>query len=573
MATSTATADFFDDFKDYSEAVLVGSLAFGSAIPLVLKTISDHYPGIHSSIPNQVWLFYWAYALYFVLPIVLGLLAWWAVKKNSPDDMVFVDGFLDKKRLTRRQYRLLRWGPLLVLGVLTALGMFIMWPRGGWYHGPAFMKGLLWAYFLLTAGLVIGGMAFHLTFVKIPASNTFRRRAVQGIWTQWVLGVALAGVLFWLVSWSFFEEHEKQDLIPSNASNAEKPKPDPDSALTIQMPFQWQLTARLIDSVYVKNIDNSFRHVTEQANLVAAASLDYNDIVLRQQPDMAHWWKLAPKIPLPCARVLRDQLIKAYEEADCLGNEKYVGSESLDLLVRLDSTSAALDSFRRRYDVLAAFPNPDGSAEADTLRLLLANQLMPLADNLGEAAVSIRAMARKHSRMLLAEWVKITRFKGLFLLFCYLNILLFAWFVMRLAYEVCLSVPDEVGAPRKRVAPTNPAATEGQKPPQKYRELTYLRYFLALALLLILPLFRTVDENTVSADQPFWFLNLPELIGDVVQPLPDGYGSGANHAKNQEMMDRIGEINTHVERLEKDAEDLKKSLDGIDRNIEQLKYQ
>lgn len=567
MATNSST-DFMTDLKGHAQTLLAGSLAFSTVPPLLLKIVNDHiehFPILPPGIDGHIVLFYLVNWLYFVLPVVLGLAAWWSVKKRDRRDTESVVDFLEKSRLTTWQYRLLRWGPVVVLGLLGLEGTLIIYPwNDSFFHGPAFMITLFGAYWLFTLGLIGCGALFQWYFLRLHRLGTTCRESVKTTWSWWLLGLAVSGIFFTGAYFSFFDEHEGEWLFSGNKSKT-------DSTLVIELPFQWKEIAEVIDSVYVKPLESSYGHVAEQANLLAATSLDYNDFVLRQMPKPKFAWENVDGLQTSALEV-RSQLLLAYDRARKLDTSKNAGKVSLNCFLNSLKSDHTVTTLLNHYDLQGVrFITPSDSAKRDSLRLILANQLMPLADNLAEAAESIQRVAEKQSHKLMADWVQITRLKGLFLLFCYLDLLLFGWFVIRLAEAMARKNARATGA--RRLAGAN-SAVDSSAPPKTYRELIYVKELVLMTALLILPLFRTVDEQTVSADQPFWFLSLPELLGSKSQILPNGYSSQENQTENHEkVMRRLDQIDAHVTQLEKRAVRLEKSVAGAHKAVEELTHQ
>ncbi|MBC7893315.1 MAG: hypothetical protein H7Y12_13955 [Sphingobacteriaceae bacterium] len=561
MATS-ATTDFLDDFKGYAQGLLLGSFAFGSVFPLALKMANDLFPGMGTGTGAQTYhivVFFVVNLVYFVLPLLFGLLAWGTCRQDSPDDALFRVDFLEKSTLpnTARWRGAFRQKPLWILLILVVLGSMLMYPWRN-FHGPGQLFFLLLCYLSVTGLFIRHARQFYRD--GLPPQLTediFFANVVRRVRTQWIIALAVSVFLFGVAYFSFFREHEHHFFTPEAAKGLAREPEDKD--LTIRMPFAWQETASRLDKLYVKPIKGKFDSVAMEANLLLSTSLDYNDIELRQQPDTALLSALKrSRIPIGPAWELRKQFLVAHDTLRRLIGRDYVGSSSLDTL---------LDQYRRSrwVEELLGFYHLDTQDSEVRINLLLANQHMPLADNLAEAAGGLKEAAEKHSRKLLADWIKISRIKGLFLLFTFLNMLICGWFVIRLANEVHIREKSELLPPK----PAGKAAkAEGPSvenlvpapttPPRSYRELTNLKYFISLTILLILPLFRVVDESTVRADRPFWFLNLPELIGNVVQPLPNGYNSQSNFVQNQEVISRLNQLGQGVKKLDSTSTDQQK---------------
>ena len=324
------------------------------------------------------------------------------------------------------------------------------------------------------------------------------------------------------------------------------------------MPFEWQETANHVNDLLVAPFGKCFTTLTTEANLLLANESDYNDIAIRLKPGSDEQASLNSRLPLPAVDSLRKLIVLAYITARSSTGPGIYKSNSA-LMKQLDNHRhhEPIDCFKEacQLNLDRSINQPRLHDSVARRQLLLANQLMPLADNLSEAAASVAGLADLQSRRLLAEWVKISRVEGLFFLFTFFNLLLCGWVLLRLANEV------RQQKARPKAAP----------PPKPYRELADVRFYLSMTVLLFIPLYRTVDENTVRTDRPFWFLNLPELISNVVQPLPNT-ASNSNSSPNTDVLNRFDTLDTRVKELNRTAAELRKITQNARDDIQRQQY-
>ncbi|MFD2935083.1 hypothetical protein [Spirosoma flavum] len=551
-----------DNIKDYFQAVLVGSFTFGSVFPLVFRTVSDLLPTVGSSIIGQIRLFYAVNIVYFVGPLMFGLLAWWFLQKNHPDDLLFKEDFLS----FQNGYRQVKWQPrlrnipIITLLLLIAFGLWVMQAMSNPFHGPIFIGALFIIHVLITISMSYLSWLLFKRLIWCPNRKLiyFNRFASQ-ICTQWLLGLLLSSSLFAAATLSFFYEHEGTYLW--NAfENTDSPK---DALLRIDMPFRWEKTANEIKASLIDPFTTCFNDVSTEANLLAASQLDYNDIAIRIKPDTGQQRLIDRTLPLKSADSLRSMLLIAYQRVKELTGSnsllRYTDSGPLDAYLEKINQSKQVALFQNCYSLSLDSIQPSLRHSSilltPTMQLLRANQLMPLADNFVESADVIRQSADKQSRSLLAQWVKISRIKGLFFLSTFLNLLLCTWFVIRLANEAFVRTTS---------------SPKSESPPKQYRELINLRYYISLTVLLILPLFRTIDETSISSNHPYWFLDLPQLVGNVVEPLPNTNSTG-NFGGN-EVTNRLEQLNKQVKSLTDTAKKLEKVSGTTRSDLNDMKY-
>ncbi|WP_420147923.1 hypothetical protein [Spirosoma sp.] len=542
-----STSDFTDDIKNQLKAILVGSFAYGSVFPLILRTFSAVIPTTPST---QSVIFHVVNIIYFIIPLLIGAIVWLFLKKNDANDLLFKTEGLSLFNIDSGQKWTIKHAPAIVLVLLVVTGCAVIVSS---HHGPNLIWVLFATYLLITGGALACCLYLYRK-LKLPylskSHKSYFKQAATRIWLQAGIGVLLSSVLFGISTTFFFRQHEKVDFWKADTQE--------DSTLSIKMPFQWEETSKRIDSSLVKPINGCFTEVSNEANVLTATMTDYNDITIRISPAPKQQEILNKTLPLKAADSLRNQLITAYLLTKKL-LKAYSGTDSLDTLLQKINASGQVQELEQCYSLsLDSIRQKKPHADAlftPTMQLFRANQLMPLADNLSEAADILRLQADERSRFFLAEWVNINRIKGFFFLSIFLNLLLFAWLIIRLTNEVLIR---------------NPKAQPSTDSPKQYRELISLRYFITIVLLLIIPLFRTIDASTVNASHPYWFLNLPELVNNVVQPLPNT-AANANYGQN-EVTSRLDLIDQKVKSLSEAAKKLEKVSTNTRSDLHDMKY-